>query len=149
LAVTIAVRSAWLGEWKGENSIIPQIASLLPDSSVRDRLLSLDTLGETVSLREIAERFGCSGYVVESVPLAICGAQRVRLLGFKGMLEELVSSGGDTDTIASIAGQIAGALIGNDGLPTEMRSRLPEKDLILRIANEFADTVIRFNLVTF
>ena len=68
MAVAIAVRGARNGVWDGVNSLIEKIIALLPDTSVRDRLIAINSLGDSISLMQIAEQFGCSGYVVESVP---------------------------------------------------------------------------------
>lgn len=141
LAVVIAVNAALNGQWDGRENLLPLVAKHLPDTSVKDRLSRLAELGNATPLMEIAERFGCSGYVVESVPLALCGADRVKRLGFKAMQTELISSGGDTDTIASMAGQVAGALIGATQLPNEMVCRLPDRQLIENVAKDFAKAV--------
>jgi len=68
--------------------------------------MEVDELGREVTLENAAMRFGSSGYVVESVPLALMGAQRITELGFEELLESIVRAGGDTDTIASMAGQV-------------------------------------------
>lgn len=141
LAVVSAVRAAAQGEWDGAVNLPRLVAEQLPDTQVRDRLLALAELNEETSLREIGHRYGASGYVVESVPLALCGAQRVRRLGFETMLTELIACGGDTDTIAAIAGQIAGAWLGYSRLPQALLARLPERALIASIANDFASSV--------
>jgi ADP-ribosyl-[dinitrogen reductase] hydrolase len=137
LAVMLAVHAAWNETWNGQGSLIEFVIGYLPDSSVRDRLIDLAEMKNEKPLREVATKYGSSGYVVESVPLALLGAELIGTLGFPTMLEELVACGGDTDTIASIAGQIAGTLIGKAGLPKEMLERLPALDLISKIAQEF------------
>jgi ADP-ribosyl-[dinitrogen reductase] hydrolase len=86
-------------------------------SSARDRLLTYAAPPDEESLAEAARRYGASGYVVESVPLALFAARRVGGLGFARMLEQLGAAGGDTDTNASIACQVAGAALGLSGLP--------------------------------
>ena len=62
-------------------------------------------------------------------------------LGFAGMLEQVIAAGGDTDTNASLAGQLAGASLGLHGLPDELLKRLPQADLVLDIAQTFAERV--------
>jgi ADP-ribosylglycohydrolase len=96
---------------------------------------------EELPLLEIARRFGCSGYVAESVSLVLCGASRIRSLDFKTVLIELIACGGDTDTNASIAGQVAGALIGRSRLPEEMIARTPDRRLAEAIASAFAESL--------
>jgi ADP-ribosylglycohydrolase len=141
LAVVIAVRAAASRLWNGSNSLLRLVVEILPDTQVRDRLISLAEIGAESPLREIARRFGCSGYVVESVPLALCGASRIRSFDFKTVLKELIACGGDTDTIASIAGQVMGALIGRGRLPEEMIARAPERDSVEAIAGAFAESM--------
>jgi ADP-ribosylglycohydrolase len=140
LAVVAAVRAAWDGIWKGQEGILQHVIEVLPDSKVRDRLSELSKLEET-SISDIAKRFGCSGYVAESVPLALYGANQATSIGFKGVLHELVSAGGDTDTTASIAGQIIGTALGSVNLPENMVSHVPDLDQIGRIAKEFAESL--------
>lgn len=141
LAVVVAVRAAATAAWNGTENLLRVVASALPDTEVRDRLNAMAELAETTSLFEIAVRFGCSGYVCESVPLALRAAERVERLGFGPMLAELVRCGGDTDTIASIAGQVAGALLGEKHLPKEWLARLPEQELVKLTASRFAESV--------
>ena len=136
LAVVAAVHAALDGAWTGAPNLLAQVIDVLPDTSVRDRLVAMTKLA--LPITEIAARFGSSGYVVESVPLAIYGAQEVAMLGFAQMLHELISAGGDTDTIASMAGHIAGALLGQQGLPSDLLARLPEQDGIAVTANSLA-----------
>ena len=103
-------------KWTGKENLIEQIIQLIPDSRVRDRLIlinSMDSLDEICNL-------GTSGYVVNSVPLAIAFANRVNSLGLEKMLHILINVGGDTDTNCSIAGQIVGALIGPKQIPKRL-----------------------------
>lgn len=67
--------------------------------------------------------------------------QQIKQLGFQASLVNIISAGGDTDTNASIAGQIAGTLIGQAGLPREMIDRLPDLNMIAETAREFSETV--------
>ena len=110
-------------------------------TSVRDRLLTYAALPPTMNLADAARRLGASGYVVESVPFALYAARRTHELGFAGMLEQVIAAGGDTDTNASLAGQLAGASLGLHGLPDELLKRLPQADLVLGIAKTFVERV--------
>jgi ADP-ribosylglycohydrolase len=142
LAVAVAVRAAFDGSWQGDENLIQLVIDVLPDTNVRDHLIQLSAI-EAMTLPEIGARFGCSGFVAESVPLAIYAAQQLNRLGFQAMMRELIMTGGDTDTTASIAGQIAGAMIGKTGLPEQMLNRLPERELIEKIAVRFAEAVMK------
>lgn len=142
LAVTAAVRAAWDMTWYGQSNLLQYVIELLPDSKVRDRLIDLAQVEVNSPIRTVARRFGCSGYVVESVPLALYGAQRISSVGFKDLMCELIGAGGDTDTIASIAGQVAGTFLGKNKLPQHLMTQLREFEFIEDIANQFAQKVI-------
>lgn len=64
LAVILAIKFVLAGQWDDSGGLMNLVAERLPDTSVRDRLIKIAELDETVSLSEIAENFGCSGYVV-------------------------------------------------------------------------------------
>ena len=145
LAILLAVRVAYLGTWVGEANLLRLIIPYLPDSSVRDRLMEFDELRPGVTLETAATRFGSSGYVVESVPLALLGAQQITELGFEELIKCIVRAGGDTDTIASMAGQVCGTILGKTGLPKDMVRRLPSKERIISIAETFANTVMELS----
>lgn len=59
LAVVIALRAAWTGSWRGDETLIARVASCLPDSRVRDRCLEVAASG-LADVREVAARFGNS-----------------------------------------------------------------------------------------
>ncbi len=136
LAVVIATNAAFRGDQP-----LAWIAAQLPDTVVRERLLEYADLPPAESIAAAAGRYGASGYVAESVPLALFAASRLRDLGFTSMLEQVIAAGGDTDTNAAIAGQIAGASLGFSGLPSEFLARLPQPDLVISIAKAFAQSV--------
>ncbi len=136
LAVVLAVRAAFDSVWDGTQNLLELVVESLPDTNVRDRLLALAKLDAPLS--EIAREFGNSGYVVESVPLALYGAQRIRKIGFEEMLRDLILVGGDTDTIASLAGQIAGAMLGHAQLPRTMIEQLTQREFIQQMAERLS-----------
>src|SRR5262245_4822639 len=141
LAVVVATQAAASGLWDGSNDLLRLVIGALPDTQTRDRLIALIEIDKETPLLEIARRFGCSGYVAESVPLALCGASRIRRLGFKTLLIELIACGGDTDTNASMAGQVAGALIGRGRLPEDLIARTPDRRLVEAVASAFAESL--------
>jgi ADP-ribosylglycohydrolase len=139
LAVVLAIRAAAAGQ--GPELRLDELAAALPPSSTQERLLAYSELPQTVTLAEAAERFGAAGFVGESVPLAIFAARRVGELGFAGMLGQIIAVGGDTDTNASLAGQIAGASLGLERLPGDLLARLPQAEMVMRIAGAFAEAL--------
>jgi ADP-ribosylglycohydrolase len=142
LAVVHAVNRAWNGCWTGGPGLVSSVAEQLPDSRVRDRLRELENPGTAESLRSMAARFGNSAYVAESVPFALFAAEQARHDDFADWLSGLIEAGGDTDTIASIAGQIVGCAVGYDGLPKDLVERLPDLADVRRVIDAFAAQVL-------
>lgn len=140
----LAVRRALNGDWTGGRGLISAIANELPDSRVRDRLLELDSLDSSEPVMNVARRFGNSGYVVESVPLALFAAQQISgASNFAGWLRSIIEAGGDTDTIASMAGQVAGCVIGYSCLPQELLARLPDREILQQAVEAFARRIVQ------
>lgn len=119
-------------------SLFQDLAEALPDSRVRDRLVLFEDLAPETPLKEIVRSFGSSGYVVETVPLALFLARRMSAETFAAGLDELVEAGGDTDTIGSIAGQVAGTHLGFSRLPLDLVALTPVQG-ILDLAETFAE----------
>ncbi len=137
LAIVVATRLMSTVDGPGERRLTEAVADSLPDTLVRDRLGELRGRDD-LSVLDVAERYGCGGYVVESVPLAILGVERLLADGFECLVTDLIRCGGDTDTIASMAGQIAGAAIGIEGLPQDMVGVLDECDEVVAVGQQFA-----------
>ena len=139
LAVALAIDAAVSKRWSGGAELLDLVAEELPDTAVRDRLLEF--AGDTPPcIASPAERFGASGHVVCSVPLALVAVTQLRDLGFETMLRELIACGGDADTNAALAGQIGGALLGVSQLPRRLVERLPQRETIARAATDLAAT---------
>lgn len=119
-SVVIAIREILKGTWKGKTNLIELVVENIPDTRVRDRLIEISNIN---NLEEIG-KFGNDGYVVNSVPLAIAAANKVKEIGIEAMYSTLIRIGGDTDTNCSIAGQIAGTLIGKNEIPESLIYRL-------------------------
>lgn len=101
--------------------VIPQ----LPDSQTRDRLRILNK-GALGAVADFAERFGASGYVADTVPLAFLGALIAEKEGFEAVLWQFADLGGDVDTQAFLAGQILGLKHGAGFLEEEQWRRVVE-----------------------
>jgi ADP-ribosylglycohydrolase len=132
LAVVLAIRAALDGTWTGGRSLIGHLLHQLPDTRVRDRLIDIDRFDSIAA----AATLGCDGYVVNSVPLAIFAASRMMTL--EEMYQQLINTRGDTDTMSSIAGQIAGALIGASAIPVRLSDKLktlPGYEWLVRVIN--------------
>jgi len=125
LSVVLTIRAILEGKWTGKQNLLDFLIQDLPDTNVRDRFIEINTNYAVATIGEIA-KLGTNGYAVNSVPFAIAAASRVLETGLKGMFEQILSAGGDTDTNASIAGQIAGALIGLKGIPADLYEMLKQ-----------------------
>jgi ADP-ribosylglycohydrolase len=119
------------------------VASSLPDSQVRDRLVRYRGFPANTLPRDVADCWGSSGFVVESVPLALFAAQSIASQPFETVIGQAVAAGGDTDTVASIVGQIVGAWVGVGVLPADLLARIQDIDEIRHVAEGFAATVER------
>lgn len=139
LAVLLAIHRE---TWPPGPSFFQDLTETLPDSRVRDRLAEFAGVLPETPLSEIVRRFGSSGYVVETVPLALLLACRITPASFADLLAELVEAGGDTDTIGSIAGQVAGAHLGLSRLPHPLLAPGPVQEA-LSSAGHFADWLRR------
>ena len=119
-SVIVTIRAILKGKWKGDTNLIEYIITQIPDTSIRDRFIEIKDIQR---LSEIGN-LGNNGYVVNSVPLAIAAANQINKMGIEKMFSQLIKIGGDTDTNCSIAGQIAGTLIGKNNLPKHLLKKL-------------------------
>jgi ADP-ribosylglycohydrolase len=137
LSIIIAIQSILNGTWTGKENLLQIIIDKIPDTRVRDRLIEINNLN--CDLIKVG-KLGNDGYVVNSVPLAIAYASKVNEIGLSKMYKEIIELGGDTDTNCSIAGQIAGTLIGRQNIPSELIEKLKiltEFDWINETINKF------------
>lgn len=145
LAVVIAIRSLAFRQ-SALLDLLDIVSSQLPDSRVRDRIMQLAAL-RNVSVADIAAEFGSSGYVVESVPLALFAARSIEHQTFDELLRTVIEAGGDTDTNASMTGQIAGAWIGAANISSKKLELLPETDFVQQVSTDFAKTLINERVI--
>ena len=135
LAVVVAIRGTMTGQASPEH-LLEYVREFLPDSATRDRVDALAPL--SISVAEAGRRFGTSGHVVDAVPLAIYAAQNLAHESAIDAVSSAVSAGGDTDTIASIAGQIIGTRMGPDSLPSEVLQSIVEIGQIYGQVEQFS-----------
>ncbi|NNJ28141.1 ADP-ribosylglycohydrolase family protein [Alienimonas chondri] len=127
-----AVRHAAAGRPLAE--LPATLADLSPDCVARDRLRAIRD--KPMTMQAFAERFGASGWAADSVPLAILAAAADE--EFVETIARVVECGGDTDTVASMCGQILGASSGVAGLPALLLERLEAATEIRAVAAELA-----------
>jgi len=141
MAVVLAIRSVITGTWSQDRTFLHAAVDGLPDSAVRDRILEL--LPQQLPASDVANRFGATGYVVDSVPLALYCAQSIASEPLPSVLARTIGLGGDTDTIASIAGQLAGTVAGSQEIPHELVADIHGSEEVRSIAEAFAEFVDR------
>lgn len=139
LTVTLAIQNVLDKKWTGKENLIELLIDQIPDTRLRDRLIEIKNID---NLLEVGEK-GNDGYVVNSVPLAVAAANKVTEIGIERVFEQLIEIGGDTDTNASIAGQIAGTLIGRKGIPKNLMNKLTELDKFDWIENTINNLIIK------
>lgn len=144
LAVFLSIKAIINKEWNGNNNLFDLLIPQLPDTRVRDRLIEINSMGENRPISDIS-KLGNNGYVVNSVPFAIFAASQILKLGITNMFQTIIDLGGDTDTNSSIAGQIAGTLIGLENIPDELLSQLKTLDEFKWIREIIDKTKTRIN----
>jgi len=135
LAIAIAIAAP-------DFDFIPTIISALPDSNTRDRLTTLTSEAPS-TISALGVRFGASGYVADSVPLALVAASRAETGTFKDAVLGVISAGGDTDTTGSMVGQIVGSKVGLSCIPEDLQSLSLDSEPVLQIAQNFASFVCK------
>lgn len=133
LAIAIAVAAP-------DYAFASAIMSALPDGNTRDRFEALLASGEE-SVTSLGLRHGNSGYVAESVPIALIAAGRANSKSFLESITSVIECGGDTDTTSSMTGQIIGSKIGLSGITTEITEIPDSFSHIFECARSFADFV--------
>jgi len=84
--------------------------------------------------REVIRQLGNSGAALESVPTAIHSF--LANPDFKSAVLYAVSLGGDADTIGAMTGAIAGACYGIEGIPSQWRETVENRDYIEKLAKD-------------
>jgi ADP-ribosylglycohydrolase len=141
LTILLAIRANTLTP---DPSFFDSLFANLPDCRVRDRLIEFSDLHSDTPIQQVAAKYGTSGYVVETVPLALYAACRMTPENFEKTMNELIEVGGDTDTTCAIAGQIAGAHLGYSNLPENLLALGPVNEVIAPAEN-FARAILEIN----
>lgn len=85
-----------------------------------------------------------SGYVVHTLFSVLWCLLNTR--SYKGCVIKAVNLGGDTDTIAAIAGGLAGLAYGYEAIPRDWLEILARKDWIIALCGHCANTIMRGSL---
>lgn len=98
-------------------------------------------------IRLTADEFGglaesqirSSGYVVDTLEAAIWCLLNTD--NYKDCVLKAVNLGDDTDTVAAVAGGLAGLYYGYESIPEEWRRAIVKRDMIITICNELNDAL--------
>lgn len=120
---------------------VPQLVATLCNVAPEPELCAALELAAEVApnatASQIAQVLGTGVAAVQAVPAALCA-----FLGHQDSFAEAVrfaiSLGGDTDTIASMAGALAGAHLGYDAIPDGWIQRTERAPKLREIADRFA-----------
>ncbi|MFW6053532.1 MAG: ADP-ribosylglycohydrolase family protein, partial [Persicimonas sp.] len=134
LAIVHCVRRLAADEWPLDGDLAVRLVDVLPDTLVRDRIARFADSAPTI---EDAATHGTSGYVVDVVPLAVVVAQAAAEVEFRAAIERAIACGGDTDTIAAIAGQLIGAALGRISIPDDLIEEFDEAPDVEKVGDEF------------
>jgi ADP-ribosylglycohydrolase len=135
LAVHLTIRRVLITGKLDTKDIFEFLIKSLPDTNTRDRFLEINCFPTEVTIADIA-KLGNNGYSVNSIPFAIFSATKIAQLGLTSMYQQIIDTGGDADTNASIAGQIAGTFIGEQAIDNALLDKLralDEYDWIMKI----------------
>ena len=139
-AIALALRAPAVGPLDG-GAFLAAIVAAVGDGEVVGALRSLSDLVESDEApppAAVAARTGTGVAAAESVPAAIA-AFLVRPNSFVETVRFAISLGGDTDTIASMAGAVAGARLGEQAVPARWRQRTEAASLLVELADRLAD----------
>lgn len=114
-AVAVALALTWSGPMDRQR-FVDRIVDVAETEQLRDALSAVAGLRPDSSPGHVGRCTGTGVAAREAVPAAIA-AVTLNLESFSGTVRFAVSLGGDTDTIASMAGAIAGARLGQEAIP--------------------------------
>lgn len=135
LAVYLAVKRILVTGQLETKDMLAFLIEHLPDTNVRDRIIDISNAPIDAGIADIAAP-GNNGYAAHSIPFAIFAATKAPGLGLTEMYRQIIDTGGDTDTNASIAGQIAGTWLGKQNIPVQLLDKLtmlPDYDWISNV----------------
>src|SRR4030042_1293968 len=130
------------GEAFGSQEFLSSLGELIQHETYKKKLENVSILqGEADKAKVIAE-LGNGVESFNSVPTAIYSFLS-NPDSFKEAILFAVSLGGDTDTIAAMAGAVAGAYLGVESVPDKWRMKLENREYIEELAAVLYDVWVR------
>jgi ADP-ribosyl-[dinitrogen reductase] hydrolase len=148
-AMAVASLAAWAvkhhpAEQPDAGPIIAMLVELAPqDHEWRQCIKQIETaLAAGTSVPDFTIAFGLtsgvSGYIYHTVPVAVFAWLR-HYGDFRATVEAALDCGGDTDTVGAIAGALAGATVGIEGIPEKWLSDIIDWPRSVRLLRTVAD----------
>lgn len=121
----------------GIGQFVARLRELTHTAELEDALAAIEDLPAGSGPEDVAMRTGTGIRAAEAVPAAIAAAA-LNLGSFPETIRFAVAMGGDTDTIAAMAGAIAGARLGEDGIPARWVTRSEGAEQARSLADRLA-----------
>jgi len=136
VAVAIAVASSSLDA----GSFVEDVLSYVRDRDMADAAQRVLSLVDMADPEDAAAMIGNGIAAIEAVPAALL-AFLVKRGSFPDTIEFAVRMGGDTDTIASMAGALAGAHLGYQAIPQSWKDRVEGAPSMARLGRVLLERV--------
>jgi poly(ADP-ribose) glycohydrolase ARH3 len=138
-AVGQAVEAALAGRTIRPQAMAQDLTDGCRTEEMRHKMQAVtDYLGEDAEPEAVADAVGRSVSAPESVPFAVY-AFLAAPEDFEACLDIAIFHGGDRDTLAAMAGSIAGAYLGEQAIPAPWRSRIEHRCQLRELARRLAD----------
>lgn len=143
-AVLQATAIAWLlarppGEPFDDADLLSELGGRVGSAVFREKLEDVARLASEGSREEVVASLGHGIEAAASVPTALLAFLRNRD-AFAPTIRYAISLGGDTDTIASMAGALAGAHLGEDAIPEPWREGIEDAGRLRGLADALLRT---------
>ncbi len=124
---------------------LSRLQNFIQDQLYKEKVAQIrELLGEQDKAKVVAV-LGNGIEAPRSVPTAIyCFLRQPQ--SYKDTVIYAISLGGDTDTIAAMAGAISGAYLGIEAIPSEWRAKLENREYIEALAENLATSVNNVNI---
>jgi ADP-ribosyl-[dinitrogen reductase] hydrolase len=143
-ASAVAETAAWMADPRDDTERLFATLDQLDEQSEWSALIAKlrGALALDLPVAAFAQQIGSagwvSGYALRSVPVAIYAAMRHRT-DFSAAITEVVTCGGDTDTVAAITGALVGARVGVAGIPQTWLGSIAEFPRSLGLLEQIAE----------
>lgn len=136
-AVAVALALAHPGaDQVDRHHFLDRVAETATEPILREQLSTVAGLLPAATAEMVATRVGTGVEAHEAVPAALCAFLR-HPGSYRDTVRFAIALGGDTDTIASMAGAIAGACLGENAIPDRWLQRAEGAEHARDLADRF------------